>query len=126
MAFLYVALGGAVGSMGRYAMASLIGRFNPGPFPYGTFAVNILGGFLMGALVAAMASTLPARGKDLHLLLAVGVLGGFTTFSTFSLDLFTLYNDRLWIQAALYAVGSVVLSVLALFAGLWLTSKWAG
>lgn len=123
MSVLYVAIGGALGSVARYLMISFIGRIHPGAFPYGTLAVNILGGFLMGVLIAATAALLPVRGRDIHLLLAVGVLGGFTTFSTFSLDLYTLYIDRLWLQAAVYALGSMVLSVLALMAGMWFVHK---
>ena len=86
----------------RYGAMSLIGRFNPHEFPYGTFAVNIFGSFLMGVWIATMAALLPPRAKDLHLLIAVGVLGGFTTFSTFSLDTFLLFERGLWAQAALY------------------------
>jgi CrcB protein len=120
IALMYVAVGGAVGSMWRYAMMTLIGHFTKaGEFPWGTFAVNVLGGFLMGLWIAAMAHILPARGKDLHLLFAVGVLGGFTTFSTFSLDTFLLLERGLLAQAGAYIVGSVVLSVLALVLGMW-------
>lgn len=119
MAFMYVAIGGAIGSMGRFAVMSLIGKVNPGEFPYGTFAVNILGSFLMGLLIALIATFLPSRAKDLHLLLAVGVLGGFTTFSTFSLDIFLLFERGVIAEALLYAVSSIVVSVAALMIGMW-------
>lgn len=118
-ALLYVAAGGAVGSMARYALMMLITRLHGTEFPFGTLAVNILGGFLMGAWISAMATMLPVRAKDLHLLFAVGVLGGFTTFSTFSLDIVLLIDRGLMGQAALYVLSSVVISVLALMAGMW-------
>ncbi|MDE3016581.1 MAG: fluoride efflux transporter CrcB [Pseudomonadota bacterium] len=119
LSFMYVAVGGAFGSMCRYGVMSIIGKFNPGEFPLGTFAVNILGAFLMGLLVAVIATLLPSRAKDLHLLLAVGVLGGFTTFSTFSLDVFLMFERGTIAPALLYVFGSVVLSVAALMGGMW-------
>lgn len=126
MALMYVALGGAVGSMARYALMSLVGHYSHGPFPFGTFAVNILGGFVMGAWIAVMALWLPPRARDLHLLFAVGVLGGFTTFSTFSVDVFMLLEGSLWGQAAVYIIGSVALSVGALVAGMWAVHRLLG
>lgn len=118
LSFMYVAVGGAVGSMARFAVMSLIGKVNPGEFPFGTFVVNILGSFLMGLLVAVIATFLPSRAKDLHLLLAIGVLGGFTTFSSFSLDVFTMFERGVIAPALLYTFGSVLLSVAALIGGM--------
>lgn len=123
LSLMYVAFGGALGSMARYIAMSLIGKMHNTPFPYGTFAVNISGSFLMGIWIAVIALLLPDRQKDLHLLFAVGVLGGFTTFSTFSLDAFMLVEKGLFVQAATYIVGSVVLSMLALFAAMLLVQK---
>lgn len=117
MALLYVMVGGAIGSMLRYICMLLINRPGDVAFPYGTLAVNISGSFLMGVWMAAMAHWLPER-KDMNLLFAVGVLGGYTTFSTFSLDLFYLLERNSYMQAAWYAIGSVVFSVLAVFAGM--------
>lgn len=116
---MYVAVGGAIGSMARYVVMSLVGRLHNTEFPYGTLAVNIAGGFLMGVWIAVMATLLPARAKDLHLLFAVGALGGFTTFSTFSVDVFLLFERGLPLQGVIYAAGSVLASVLALMAGMW-------
>ncbi|MDE3061130.1 MAG: fluoride efflux transporter CrcB [Pseudomonadota bacterium] len=118
LAFMYVAVGGAFGAMCRFAMMSLIGKINPGEFPFGTFTVNILGSFLMGFLVAVIATYLPQRAKDLHLLLAVGMLGGFTTFSSFALDVFTMFERGVIAQGLVYTFGSVVLSVAALMGGM--------
>ncbi len=120
LALMYVAIGGAVGSMGRYALMTVIGRFNASGFPYGTLTVNVLGSFLMGAWIAVMAAMMPARAKDLHTLFAIGLLGGFTTFSTFSIDLFLLIERGQMMQATLYMVGSVGASLLALTLGMWL------
>lgn len=119
MALVYVMIGGAIGSMLRYLAMSFIGRLSADSFPYGTFAVNIFGSFLMGVWIAVIANWLPERAKDLHLLFAVGVLGGFTTFSTFSLDVFYLFERGAYAQVASYILGSVVLSVVALVVGMW-------
>jgi len=123
LSMMYVAFGGAFGSLCRYVATTLIGRMHDTPFPYGTFAINIGGSFLMGLWVAVVALLLPDRQKDLHLLFAVGVLGGFTTFSTFSLDAFMLVEKGLYGQAAFYTLGSVIFSMLALFAAMLLVQK---
>lgn len=117
---LYVAIGGAVGSVARYLSMSFIGKIIGTGFPYSTLIVNIFGSFLMGVWIVTMSNWLPERGKDLHLLFAVGVLGGFTTFSTFSLDLFYLVENGAYLQATLYAFASVLVSLLTLIAGMWL------
>ena len=118
LAILYVALGGAFGSVARYLMINAVGKLHVSAFPYGTFAVNILGSTLMGLWIGIMATMLPEKGRELHLLFAVGVLGGFTTFSTFSLDIYSLLQSGLNSQAALYIGGSIALSLVGLFAGL--------
>ena len=113
-----VALGGALGASGRYltglAMARLLGR----GFPWGTLVVNILGSFAMGVLVVVLAQLSANR---LAPFLMTGVLGGFTTFSAFSLDVATLYERGDVGQAAIYVAASVGVSLAALFAGLFLT-----
>ncbi|MEK6746654.1 MAG: fluoride efflux transporter CrcB [Pseudomonadota bacterium] len=120
MPLIYVMTGGAIGSALRYLMMSFIGRLIVSPFPYGTLAVNVLGSFVMGVWIAVMAHLLPERSRDLHLLFAVGVLGGFTTFSTFSLDIFYLFERTEYSQAAIYIISSVLVSVVALVFGMWL------
>jgi len=118
---LLVAAGGAIGAMLRY----LIGRWAtaalPGDFPAGTWAVNILGGLLMGML-AALVARAGASGEALRLLLGVGVLGGFTTFSAFSLEVFTMIGRGDAGLAGTYVVSSVAGSVLAVLAGVWLVT----
>ncbi|WP_231420227.1 fluoride efflux transporter CrcB [Sphingomonas sp. Leaf205] len=113
---LYVMVGGAVGSGARYltgrAMLSLLGP----DYPFGTLAVNVIGGLLMGVLVGVLARN--TASETWRLLLGLGVLGGFTTFSAFSLDVVTMI-ERGAIGVALgYVLVSVIGSVAALFAGL--------
>lgn len=117
MLLLYVAVGGAFGSVCRYLMVSWLNNVFGRDFPMGTFVVNILGSFLMGMTLAFIVSLLP-RGRELYLLLAVGALGGFTTFSSFSYDSYMLLEKQLYAQAAAYVMGSVILSVGGFFAGM--------
>ncbi|NBX04004.1 MAG: fluoride efflux transporter CrcB [Alphaproteobacteria bacterium] len=119
LALAYVAGGGALGSVGRYLLTNIINTImGPGTFPYAIFIVNITGSFFMGLCVGFMAALAPERAKEMHLLFAVGVLGGYTTFSTFSLDAYMLIEQGLYMQAALYMLGSVLLSVAGLAGGL--------
>jgi CrcB protein len=113
MSFLIVAAGGALGALLRYGVGLLAGG---GAWPSGTFFVNIAGGFLMGLL----AGWLAARGgtEGVRLFLGVGLLGGFTTFSAFSLELALMLERGALNMAFAYALFSVILSVAALFAGL--------
>lgn len=117
--FLLVAAGGALGAMARYAVYLAAGALFGAGFPVGTLAVNIIGSFAMGALTETIAlvwSTSP----QMRLFLAVGVLGAFTTFSSFSLDVAVLYERGRFFACAAYIAASVVLSIGALFAGMWL------
>jgi len=118
-----VALGGAVGSVARYALGGQTLRwFGPG-WPYGTFAANLIGGCLIGLLAGYLAHRGGADQERLRLLLQVGVLGGFTTFSAYSLETALMLERKAYGAAAGYAVGSVVLAVLAVFAGLILARR---
>jgi len=117
---LFVALGGAVGSVARYLTGVSAGRLVGPHYPWaGTFAVNVVGGFLMGFLVSWLAHRGGADQERWRVLLGVGALGGFTTFSAFSLEVALMIERRAWGEAASYVAASVVLSVAALFAGLW-------
>ena len=110
MILIYVALGGAVGAALRYLVVSAVA------FPVGTLVVNVVGSFAMGVLFAVLlAGPLPSR---LAAFAMTGVLGGFTTFSAFSLDVVKLIEDGRIGAGAAYVLGSVLLSVGACFAGL--------
>lgn len=118
-----VAAGGATGAVARYLLGVQAMRSLGGGWPYGTFAANILGGLLMGVLAGVLALRGGADQEKWRVLLGVGVLGGFTTFSAYSLDVALMIERRAYGQAAAYSLGSVVLSVAALFAGLILMRR---
>lgn len=121
-AFLLVGLGGALGAMARFGAGRLIGRMmGVAGFPYATLAVNISGGFLMGLLVGWLASR--GEGDGWRQFLGVGVLGGFTTFSAFSLEIMLMLERGETATAAIYVLASVLMSVCALALGLWL-ARW--
>ncbi len=114
---LLVMLGGAVGAAMRFQLGRLLFRLAGPGFPWGTLAANILGGLLMGVLVGWLARSVDG-GEGWRLLLGVGLLGGFTTFSAFSLEMVNMIERGAWPLALGYALFSVLLSVLALFGGL--------
>ncbi len=117
-AFLLVGAGGALGAMGRYGFGLLFFRAGGTGFPLATLGVNIIGSLMMGLLIGALAKFLPAGQNELRLFLAVGILGGFTTFSAFSLDAITLMERGEMVSVAVYISLSVVASIGAVFIGL--------
>lgn len=125
MIYLYVALGGALGAVSRYALGTLFMAALGTSFPYATLLINILGSFLMGVLIEGFALIINPGGT-IQIFLTTGFLAAFTTFSTFSLDFVTLYERGDMTSAFIYLVGSIVLSILALFAGLFLVRIFAG
>jgi CrcB protein len=121
---LLVMLGGAFGSGARYLTGrATLDWFGPG-YPWGTLAVNLIGGFLMGVLVGTLAR-IGQGGEQWRVLIGVGVLGGFTTFSAFSLDAMGMIERGDWIPMLGYALVSVVGSITALAIGLQLTRALA-
>ncbi|WP_293676692.1 fluoride efflux transporter CrcB [uncultured Phenylobacterium sp.] len=120
---LLVAGGGAAGAVMRHLLGAQAMRAFGTGWPYGTFAANVVGGLLMGVLVGVLAFRGGADQEKWRLLLGVGVLGGFTTFSSYSLEVVLMIQRREWVSAAAYSLGSVVLSVAALFAGLFLLRR---
>ena len=118
MKFLLVFIGGGLGAMARYFVTTnLAGKL--GSFPLGTFAANILGSFFMGLVVGIIAGR--ASLENFRLLAAVGFLGGFTTFSTFSAETLNLIQGGQIFSAAINIFGSVIAGIFAVFAGLSLT-----
>ena len=123
---LLVAVGGAAGAVARYALGVQTMRaLGPG-WPYGTLIANVAGGLLMGLLAGVLAQRGGADQERWRLLLGVGVLGGFTTFSAYSLEIALMVERREFASAAAYSLGSVVLSIGALFVGLMLTRRLFG
>lgn len=115
--YLAVAAGGALGAVGRFAVGGLALRLMGPGFPWGTLAVNVIGGVLIG-LLAALLATRYSGSPLLHAGLVTGFLGGFTTFSAFSLETALMIERHDWTVAMVYVLASVVLCVLAVFAGL--------
>ncbi len=118
MAYLWVAIGGALGSMARYGMSGFIAALTGGTFPYGTLVVNVTGAILIGFLATFTGSDsrffIPASGR---VFMMTGICGGYTTFSTFSLETANLMRDGEW-TAALANVGfSVILGLVAIWIG---------
>ena len=115
---LHVALGGAIGASARYLTSVGAMRLMGPGFPWATLAVNVIGSFLMGVLIVALAHK---SGMKAAPFLMTGILGGFTTFSAFSLDAFTLYERGQTGLAATYVVASVLLSLVAIVMGVLIT-----
>jgi CrcB protein len=118
MAYLWVAIGGALGSMARYGISGFIAALSGGTFPYGTLTVNVTGAILIGFLATISGPDsryfIPASGR---LFMMTGVCGGYTTFSTFSLETANLMRDGQW-AAALANIGfSVILCLVAIWVG---------
>jgi CrcB protein len=116
-ALLAIAVGGAAGSVARYLSVAWCGRLCGAGFPWGVLAVNVAGSCVMGVIVGLLARTGPVS-EPMRLLLTTGFLGGFTTFSSFSLDAVLLAERGDWAGLAFYVVGSVALSILALILGM--------
>jgi CrcB protein len=114
---LLVAAGGALGSVLRYLVGLWTLRSFGPSFPWGTLTVNITGSFLIGVLAEVIARKFGAS-AEMRVFLITGILGGYTTFSAFSLDAITLLERGEAVTALIYVASSVLLSALAVFAGL--------
>ena len=117
---LLVAVGGAIGAGIRHLFNLGALRLVGPNFPWGTMVINIIGSFVMGAFIATLSRRYGGASSELRLFVATGILGGFTTFSAFSLDFATLWERGAALTALGYALASVVGAILALFLGLWL------
>jgi CrcB protein len=116
MTLLYIAAGGAAGSVARYALSVAIQQRAGGPFPIGTLVVNVTGSFLLGLLLRYGLAT-PGISPEVRALLTVGFCGGYTTFSTFSYETARLMEDGDYRRAFAYIMISVVVSIVGIFAG---------
>ena len=114
---LAIAVGGALGAVARHYVAAQVAHLLGHGFPFGTLSVNVIGSFIMGVLIELMALAW-SPSLELRAFLTVGLLGAFTTFSTFSLDFAFLFERGALASAFAYVLASVVLSVGALFIGL--------
>jgi fluoride exporter len=114
---LAIAAGGALGAVARHQVSAAVMRLVGAGFPWGTLVVNILGSLLMGILIELMAQRLNIS-LELRAFLTVGFLGAFTTFSSFSVDFVTLFERGAGVAALGYAAFSVILAIVALFAGM--------
>lgn len=119
--FVLVGIGGGIGAMMRYGCATIIDRILPTAFPLSTLLINIAGSILMGLFIGTLARTMPTPLENYRLLGAVGMLGGFTTFSSFSLDTIALIERGALLQAGLYVLLSVVVCLIGLYLGLLMT-----
>ena len=122
MHWLLIAMGGALGSMARFASTSYLTPMLSFKFPFGTFVINILGSFLIG--VAYVLLVEKANISPLYrLFFMTGFLGGYTTFSAFSLEILQLWQEGHVLNAMFYAISSVVLGLLVTFAGMLIAQK---
>lgn len=116
--WLAVGAGGALGAMARHGVSRAAIHFMGPNFPWGTLSVNVVGSFLMGVFIVWLARHEPQT-SAMRAFLTVGILGAFTTYSTFALDAVTLAKDRSLTIAGVYVAASVVLSIAGLAAGLY-------
>jgi CrcB protein len=123
MNWLWVAIGGATGAVARYGVGLAAGRMLGTDWPWGTLAVNVAGGFLMGVLISWLALRGGADQERWRLLLGVGVLGGFTTFSAFSLETILMLDRRGLGWATTYGAVSVIAAAGAVYLGLNLARR---
>ena len=117
MQLLLVFIGGGIGSISRYLVTTLVKNFTTIPFPFGTLTVNVIGSFLMGIVTAIIASKMSENGESLRLLLAVGFLGGFTTFSSFSMETLTLIEKNEVFYALANIIANMTFGLLAAYLG---------
>jgi CrcB protein len=117
LAYLWVALGGALGSVSRYWLSGLIAARFGESFPWGTLVINVTGSFVIGIFAAlTLPETAGPNRVTIIQFVMVGICGGYTTFSSFSLQTLNLLRDRQWLQAG----GNVVLSVVLCIIAVWL------
>ena len=120
MHWFAVAVGGALGSIARYALSTWIFDVSSHKFPYATLAVNVLGSFFMGILFVIIVEK-AALPTEMRSLLMIGFIGAFTTFSTFSLDALGLWQNGHIFMSVVYMLATVILCLFAISSAIWLT-----
>lgn len=123
MQWLAIAIGGALGSMARFASVGYITPWLNYRFPIGTLTVNVLGSLLIGIAYVVLVEKIAAP-SEWRLFFITGLLGGFTTFSAFSLEVLQLWQGGHVLNAFAYALGSVAVCLLAVFVGVFLAQKF--
>lgn len=123
-AWILIFLGGGAGAVCRFGLNNVVGRIMGVAFPYGTLVINLLGALLIGMIVEFMALKLNAP-ATLRFLLVTGFLGGFTTFSTFSLEAALMLEKGAWGQLATYIAASVLGTIALVLLGAWLVRQGA-
>lgn len=116
--FLLVGAGGCIGSMARYLVVTSVDRKFNALFPYGTLAVNLIGSFILGFLLAWLSNKSETSALQWKLLLGGGFCGGFTTFSAFAVENFNLLSDKFYATSLIYMAASLLAGLLAVWAGL--------
>jgi CrcB protein len=125
MKIALIAFGSALGGVARYLLAGFVQRIASGTFPVGTMAVNVTGCLLIGVLAALFAGPHLVR-EELRFALMVGLLGGFTTFSTFGFETFALFNDGEFGLALLNVVATNAACLVGVWLGYRLVERWLG
>lgn len=123
MTLAYVALGGAVGALARYGISGWVYERMGENFPWGTLIVNLVGCLALGLVIRWL--QVSAVSPEVRPFLTIGVLGAFTTFSTFSYETVALLQEGQWLRAGLYMGGSVVLGLIAMVAGMAMATAFA-
>lgn len=121
MGWLYVAVGGALGATLRFALSGWVQGLSAGTFPWGTLSVNVLGSLLLGFAVVWLQSTVTSA--EVRVFATIGLLGAFTTFSTFTYETAALLRDGEWWTAGGYVLGSLVVGLLGAMLGIGLASR---
>ena len=120
MHWFAVAIGGALGSIARYALSTYIFDISSHKFPYATLIVNVLGTFVMGILFVVIVER-SAMPSEMRSLLMIGFVGAFTTFSTFSLDALGLWQNGHIFMSLVYMLATIILCLIAISSAIWLT-----
>ena len=116
MMLLWIGLGGAIGSIGRYLISQAL-QGSTGLFPMGTMAVNVIGSLILGALFAMQETSGEIFKQSLWVFLTVGICGGFTTFSTFGLETYLLWKEKHVVEAMLYMLSSMIVAPASIASG---------